>query len=157
MRAPLVWLFAILVVPQRHIRCVECMHGLPEDVVVPFLEGKISKFDKHMLLNWVTQPLTRHLFPVDFFQNLLESAKGYFVVWVPVLWIFGIPSWKGLLVLWGYKSTNPKISFLSIGIIFTSMIMGRKGTFFFSSLFGEMIQFDLRTFFRWVVQPPTSS
>ena len=25
----------------------------------------------------------------------------------------------------------------------------------FSSLFGEMIQFDLRIFFRWVVQPPT--
>lgn len=73
MRAPLVWLFAILVVPQRHIRCVECMHGLPEDVVVPFFEGKISKFDKDMLLNWVTQPLTRHLF--DFFQNLLESAR----------------------------------------------------------------------------------
>lgn len=73
MRAPLVWLFAILVVPQRHIRCVECMHGLPEDVVVPFFEGNISKFDKHMLLNWVTQPLTRHLFPVDFFQQVVDG------------------------------------------------------------------------------------
>ena len=43
----------------------------------PFFERQISKFDKHMVLNWATQPLTRHLFPVDFFQNPLESANGF--------------------------------------------------------------------------------
>ena len=38
-----------------------------------FSRDFFSKFDKHMLLNWVTQPLTRHLFPVDFFQQVVDG------------------------------------------------------------------------------------
>ena len=73
----------------------------------PFFERQISKFDRHMVLNWATQPLTRHLFPVVFFSE----SFGISLVLIGGLGPGALDIWDNLMegiVTLGIQKQQPK-------------------------------------------------